>query len=386
MKKLREESLYFKKYCIIVKMKRIKFKLFIIFLIINFVLSAISIGGLSKNIQVLEKKESSTSKDFYFVQITDTHLLYESFEKNGNSKGRFKCVLENVTSFKRKPAFIVITGDLCEWGGNGKTGALNYQTFVSCLYEKNNMLYATSEYSIPVYTIPGNHDYMPESSLKNYHTYIDKNHIATNDKYAITYGSVSLFFMNSGHDYTSHPSDWKRTKGNGLYGDDIEWLENGLRGCQTEHKIVLMHHPAVNVRDKLGEMTSVIARNREKFVELCEQYKVDLVLCGHTHTSRVFDAEENRYDNEYPIDCSKYPTLYVQSDDCKEGVHYRNISIIDDNIWLEENQKINFFCKSHNRYKRNSNLMLNNFLEQGFFKTLYVFPELLKIRKQIVLT
>jgi len=369
------------------KMKKIKFKLFVTFLIINFILSAISVGGLSKNIQVLEKKDSTTSDDFYFVQITDTHVLHESFDKNENSKGRFRCVLENATSFKRKPAFIVVTGDLCGWGGSGKTGVLNCQAFVSCLYEKNNRLYATSDYSIPVYTIPGNHDYFPKKNLKNYHKYIDKNHVDEDDRYVVEYGEVSLFFMDSGSNYLMDPLEWDLVKGSGVYDDDIEWLEKELSNCKTEHKIVLMHHPAVNVRDKSGEMKSVIARNREKFVEICEQYKVDLVLCGHTHTSRVFDAEENRYDNEYPIDCSKYPTLYVQSDDCKEGVHYRNISVIDDDIWLEENQEINFSCESHNRDKRNSNLMLNNFLEQGFVNIFYIFleTEMMKIRKQMVL-
>lgn len=367
-------------------MKKINLKIFSLFFLTLLLLSNISIAGVSKNIEMSEKQKYPASDDFYFVQITDTHVLHKNFDKNENSKSRFECVLENITSFKRKPAFIVVTGDLCDWGGSGKTGALNCQTFVSCLYEKNNRLYATPDYSIPVYTIPGNHDYMPENSLKNYHTYIDKNHIATNDKYTVTYGDVSFFFMNSGHDYISHPSDWKRVKGSGLYDDDIEWLKKELSNCKTEHKIVLMHHPAVNVRDKVGEMTSVIARNREKFVELCEQHNVDLVLCGHTHTSRVFDAEENRYDNEYPIDCGKYPTLYVQSDDCKEGVHYRNISVIDDDIWLEDNQKINFSCESHNRYKRNSNLMLNNFLERGFVKIFYSLSEMMKIRKQTILT
>jgi len=38
--------------------------------------------------------------------------------------------------------------------------------------------------------------------------------------------------------------------------------------------------------------------------------------------------------------------LFVQSDDCKEGVHYRNISIVGNDIWIEQSQEINFTCFS----------------------------------------
>ena len=328
--------------------------------------------GTSENIQTGNCKSTCYENDFYFVQITDTHVLDKKFDKNETSTKRLRCVLENITSFKTKPAFIVATGDLCDWGGSDKTGELNYKTFVSCFYKENDRLYADSDCSISVYTIPGNHDYMWENSLKNYHRYVDKNHIDTNDEYTVTYGDVSLFFMNSGSNYVSNPKDWTRVKGSGLYDNDIIWLENELKECKTKHKIVLMHHPAVNSRDKNGEMTSVIARNRERFVEICEKYNVELVLTGHTHSSRIFDAEEKRYsENDLPFNCSSYPTLFVQTDDCKEGVHYRNISIINDNVWLEKTQKINFSCVNHNEVR--DKIMQIPMLKQFLIKLLNFF-------------
>ncbi|MCX6664382.1 MAG: hypothetical protein NTZ75_09085, partial [Euryarchaeota archaeon] len=63
-------------------------------------------------------------------------------------------------------------------------------------------------------------------------------------------------------------------------------------------------------------------------------------------------AEEHLYEN-LPINSSNYPTLFVQSDDCKEGVHYRNISIVDNDIWIEQNQEINFTCFSSLNYNFN---------------------------------
>jgi len=311
----------------------------IISLLLFFILltSSLAVGGLSKksfvyqennNLIQGETKANQANDDFYFVQITDTHVLNKLFDANEISVKRFRGVLNRVCSFSVKPAFVVVTGDLTEWGGSGVSGALNCQAFVSCLYKKDEQLYADANFSIPVYTTPGNHDYCFNRNLKNYHTYIDTNHIEYQDRYVVTYGANSLFFMDSGPNYYSDISilfDWH---GEGLFNDDIEWLENELSSCQSTNKIILMHHPAV------GEEDDLFINNRTEFVELCETYDVEIVLAGHTHRSRVYDNDLNEY-TELPLNCSQYPTLYVQTDDCKESVHYRNISIINNDVWLE---------------------------------------------------
>ena len=306
--------------------------------------AGVAVGALNKQSIVGQKKiEPDTlvnirdnADDFYFVQITDTHVMHKLFDPDGISTNIFKTVIETVTSLSEKPAFIVITGDLVEWGGSRWSGALNFQAFLDYLYEKDDQLYADEEYSIPVYTIPGNHDYRWDTTLTNYYLYVDKIHNADDARYIITHQDASLFFLDSGHDYILEPWDWMRVLGSGLYDDDIAWLENALNDCNSQHKIVLMHHPAVNYRDKYSKMTDVIARNREVFLELCEDYDVDLVLVGHTHQAVVFDGEEEVYnETALPLNCSLYPTLYVQSDDCKDGCHYRNISIVGNDIWLD---------------------------------------------------
>lgn len=276
--------------------------------------------------------------DFYFVHITDTHVMHKLFDYNEISKKRFKAVLDRVCSFENKPAFIVITGDLTEWGGGGVSGALNCQAFASCLYKKEGQFYADASYSIPIYTTPGNHEYNYNRNLSNYLRFIEND-----DRYVVNYSDISLFFMNSGPNHYAQPGKWfKHIDGDGLYDCDISWFEDALSKCNSSHKIVLMHHPAVNFRDDNGRMYDVVARNRKRFVNLCEEYNVDLVLTGHTHESKVFDSYENFYYDNTSLNCSLYPTLYVQTDDCKGGIHYRNVSAIDDDIWLESCIEINF--------------------------------------------
>jgi len=317
-----------------------QFKLFVFIILVLLLFSTVSVARIY---QVELIKETANKKnsydDFYFVQLTDTHTKHKIFDRYGATTKRLTTVLDKIKSFENPPAFVVITGDLVEWSGGDPTGALNCQTFVSLFHEDNNRLYLDSDLTIPVYTTPGNHDYTFTRNLDNYHKFIDKSHIAEEDRYILTHEDVSLFFMDSGPNYVDNPSDWLEIMGDGLYEDDINWLTEELSNCESSHKIILMHHPAVSDRNEQGEMKDVIARNRLEFIELCETNDVELVLVGHTHSARVYDCDENKYNN-LPLNCSDYSTFYVQSDDCKQGVHYRNISIIDNNVWLERSVEI----------------------------------------------
>ena len=312
-------------------MRRLKF--FTLILIFTIIIGTISVSG---TFQSKSKIENNSFEDFYFVQLTDTHIRHKIVDFEQKTTARLKTVLEKVVSYPNPPAFIVITGDLCEWAGSDPIGGLNAIAFVSCFYKKDDQLYANRELTIPVYTTPGNHDYVFTRNLTNYHTYIDNKH--PNDRYVVTYNDLSLFFMDSGPNYYADPSIIFEWHGEGLDNYDIGWLNQELDNFESTHKIVLMHHPAV------GEEQDLFIQYREDFVDLCELYDVDVVLAGHTHSDKIYDYDLNKYD-ERPLNCSQYSTLYVQTDDCKEGIHYRNISIIGNDIWIggnEELETINF--------------------------------------------
>jgi len=290
----------------------------------------------------IEICDNSVSEDFYFIQITDTHVLHRFFDFNEKYKNRLTLVLDEIRSFDNKPAFIVITGDLVEWGGIGITGALNCKTFVECFYEKDEQLYLDSDFTIPIYTTPGNHDYRWSSKLSNYNRIIDNRH--PNNRYEILYENLSLFFLDSGHDYLLNPLGWFRqgglhVKGSGLTEDDLQWLNESLVNSTSKFKAVLMHHPAIDHRDRFGDMLDVIANNRQGFIDICEYNNVEIVLTGHTHRNSIYDFEENPYTNLFH-NCSLYSTLYVQTDDCKNNYAYRNISILKNDIWIEPTQYV----------------------------------------------
>jgi 3',5'-cyclic AMP phosphodiesterase CpdA len=327
-------------------MKKLKLQIVTSFLVFFIITGIIVAGAIQNHIDepVIFVNENKSPGDFYFVHITDTHVASKLYDRNEIRQQWLISLLDYISSFDIPPAFVVITGDLVEWG-EGFLGALNYYALIHCFYKNNTQLYADKNCSIPVYFTPGNHDYYPNRELYNYHLFIDRTHINDNDRYVIIYQNLSLFFMNSGPNSYANHSDVINSLGVGLTNDDIVWLDEKLNNCTTNKKIILMHHPAINLRNQNGEMYDVFIHAREQFIELCKKYDVDAVLAGHTHEARVFDGEEHLYEN-LPINCSKYSTLFVQSDDCKEGVHYRNVSIVGNDIWIEQNQEINFTCFS----------------------------------------
>ena len=301
-------------------MKKVILIFLISILIINLNITAISIN---------QKTDQNKDNDFYFIHITDTHILHKIFDRNEDRVEKLQTLIDHINSFDKKPAFVVITGDLVEWG-SGIIGRLNYKTLINCFNENSGQYYLDTDLSIPIYFTPGNHDYYFNWNLINYHRFIDNDHIIENDRYTLTFEeqNLTLFFMDSGCHYILKPFD---ILGGGLTRFDITWLEESLDECKSKYKIILMHYPAVN----WGQY-DVIARNRETFIELCEAYNVELVLTGHTHVARVFDKDKNFYHNDIlPLNCSQYSTLYVQTDACKEGSYYRNISIINNDIWLK---------------------------------------------------
>jgi predicted MPP superfamily phosphohydrolase len=319
------------------KLKQWYFTITVIFLLL---LSGIAAQGVTRKQPSASNTETtvhSRTNNFYFIQITDTHVMNKIFDWNEVSKKRLRSLLDHICSFEKKPAFIAITGDLTEWGGNKISGALNCRAFVSCFYEKNDSFYADKDYSIPIYTTPGNHDYSYNRNLTNYYRFI-----CSVDRYIVQYENVSLFFMNSGPCYFGELYNWiDNIDGDGLYDNDIEWLQNNLDQCTSSIKIILMHHPAVNTRDEKGDMWQVLAHNREEFISICEQYGVEAVLTGHTHEEKILDGNETVYPADTQLNCSLYPTLFVQTDDCKQSVHYRNISINGSDVWLEHCVEVN---------------------------------------------
>jgi hypothetical protein len=132
--------------------------------------------------------------------------------------------------------------------------------------------------------------------------------------YVITTATAVIVMLRSGRDtpYGSPPSA-AIVKGTGISNEQCVWLRTTLAGSSGKRKIIIMHHPAVNVAGTNSDGTpfaGIIAdpsqnsllNNRTTFLNICDSNKVDIVLCGHAHQNVVANRKgevilENRPDS-----------------------------------------------------------------------------------------
>src|SRR5580698_7650776 len=55
-----------------------------------------------------------SNKDFFFVQLSDSHWGFEGAKINPDAKGTLIKAIKEVNSLKQRPDFIVFTGDLTQ--------------------------------------------------------------------------------------------------------------------------------------------------------------------------------------------------------------------------------------------------------------------------------
>ena len=241
---------------------------------------------------------------FTFVQITDVHIgsltyiddyyLYgEDFEK---SVARFSDALIEIIRMEPKPSFILITGDMVEY--NEECFFQVFKNFIDIVGSR-----------IPIYCIPGNHDRRTnpaggDDNLVIYHKYIKTpgpniSDLIPPDNYAFEYGGYLFVGLDSGKDHDPVEESDFSPEGTGLTNEQMDKLRN-LDSAKL--KIVFMHHPTINDENEEegdppvppngpGGNDQCIANNRWNFINYTKDNNVQLVLTGHTHADKIFDAE-----------------------------------------------------------------------------------------------
>ena len=274
--------------------------------------------------QYLVESIMPLTEPFTFVQITDVHIGGVNAGEVEESITKFKDTLETIRTLNPKPAFMVITGDDVEWNDESFFGA-----FISTL--NSYILQEKSDgHDISVYFVPGNHDRRKnlaggDDNLENYHKYIKTpgqciTYLIPPDNYTFEfeYGGYLFICLDSGSDFsgidmimsggnTPIPVPDLSPEGSGLSDVQLTALEKLNRDIP---KIIFMHHPAINDREDItwednppapGGNDACISQNRTRFIDYCKDNNVQLVLSGHTHADKFFDADGNVNVNNRPL-------------------------------------------------------------------------------------
>lgn len=216
----------------------------------------------------------ATPREFTFVQITDPQM---GFKEKGAVERSVRLLDTAVMAINAiHPAFVVVTGDLqSHW-----QDSLEYEVYKAGI--------AGISEDIPVYTVPGNHDYRPFKEPGSDVDYLEK---YGTDRFAFTYGDCLFLGFNSSlvQDADKDPSKEE---------EQFEWIVSNLgkSGSKVSRRFLFAHCSIIRESvDEKEDYFNFHAPYREKYLKLCKDFGVDAVFTGHYHRPRNTTVEGTQH-------------------------------------------------------------------------------------------
>ncbi|HEY9778443.1 MAG TPA: metallophosphoesterase [Planktothrix sp.] len=208
------------------------------------------LSGLNTSAQALALPKG---KDFYFVQMSDTHWGFEGAKTNPDAKGTLIKAVQEVNSLSQKPEFIVFTGDLTQIADETNVRQARMKEFKEIV----------SQFDVKkVYFMPGEHD----ASLDKGETYKE---FFGDTHYSFDHNGVHFVAI----DNVSDPR--------GKIGEEqLEWIKADLsKQSRNANIVVLTHRPLFDLYPAWEWFTP----DGAKAIELLMPYNNVTVFYGHIH-------------------------------------------------------------------------------------------------------
>ncbi len=193
------------------------------------------------------------TKDFFFVQLSDTHWGFEGAKINPDAKGTLIKAVKEVNSLEQKPDFIVFTGDLTQTTDETNLRKARMKEFKQIVGELDTKV---------VHFMPGEHD----ASLDRGETYKD---FFGETHYTFDHKGVHFITI----DNVSDPT--------GSIGEEqLEWLKTDLAQQKPDSNIVVLtHRPLFDLYPQWDWAT----RDGAKAIDLLMPFQNVTVFYGHIH-------------------------------------------------------------------------------------------------------
>jgi 3',5'-cyclic AMP phosphodiesterase CpdA len=197
--------------------------------------------------------ERSDAKEFYFVQLSDSHWGFKGPKVNPDAEGTLKKAVAAVNSLAQQPDFIVFTGDLTHTTDDPqerRKRLAEFRQIVSELKVKN------------VHFMPGEHD----ASLDHgeaYQEFFGKTH------YTFDHQGVHFIVLDNVSDPTASIGEAQ-----------LQWLAADLNTQPEDAKIVVFtHRPLFDLYPQWDWAT----RDGDKAIALLMPHPNVTVFYGHIH-------------------------------------------------------------------------------------------------------
>jgi 3',5'-cyclic AMP phosphodiesterase CpdA len=199
---------------------------------------------------------SISAQDFFFVQITDTHLGYKNHDELSGK------IAESVNNLPFDIRAVVVTGDV-------------FQNNLHKAEARESFYRFRSAFNDPLYVLPGNHDLLPDKYMEHRRIFQDEisslNTIITIDSVAF------VLYYSMPHADTSLP-DYKTQK---------SWFENSLENYKNKPMVVFHHQPAMLDFYNNADHQSWPDEELEWWTKVLNTYSVKAVIAGHFHRDEL---------------------------------------------------------------------------------------------------
>ncbi len=211
---------------------------------------------------------AGAAEPLFFIQLSDPQFgMYTANADMQQETANFEFAIATVN--RLKPAFVVVTGDLVNKGGD-KMQADEYLRIAAKL-----------DPAIPLYQLPGNHDIGNEPTAESIAAYVAR---FGPDHYTFRCGPLMGLVLNSGLIHSPKAVAQEAEQ-------QDAWLKAELEKAKQEgvrHVIVFQHHPWFMASiDEPAGYHNLPASKRRPYLDLFQQFGVTHVFAGHHHASAV---------------------------------------------------------------------------------------------------
>ncbi len=224
------------------------------------------IGGawLAAAVIISSGATAVAAESFFFIQFSDTQ--FGMFAKDANFvQETANCEFAVATVNRLHPAFVVVTGDLVNKGGDAAQIA------------EYKRVMAKIDPAIPVYNVAGNHDVgnvpMPEAVAAYVREFGP-------DHYSFGHGDFVGIVLDSS--LIQAPEKTRE-----LADEQERWLKSELERAKSgkaRHIVVFQHHPwFIENASETNQYFNLPLESRGKYLALFHEYGVKHIFCGHCH-------------------------------------------------------------------------------------------------------
>lgn len=218
-------------------------------------------------------RAAAAEAPFFFIQISDPQMgMFSNNQDFVQDAANFEFAVATIN--RLRPAFVVVTGDLVNKGGDAAQIA-EFRRIVGKV-----------DRSIPVYNAPGNHDVQnvpTPATIGGYTAVFGPDH------YSFQQHGLFGIVLNSTVIHTpTHATD--------EFTGQERWLRAELakaKAANARHIVVFQHHPwFIKTANESDEYFNIPLVRRTTYLSLFREAGVRYLFCGHYHRNAGgFDGE-----------------------------------------------------------------------------------------------